>query len=289
LATKKHKQVAGLILKLALSILGIVWAYSRINIQQLSDILYQSQYHWLAPALIFYVLSKIISSFRLTTFFHQTGVKISQIEGMRLYWVGMFYNLFLPGGIGGDAYKVVLLNKYRKAKWKSTTGIVLYDRLTGLLALVMICGLFIPILFPHIWVIGIFISLFALLSGFLFTYFFFKKLMQTFVRATILSILLQSIQIGAAWMLFMALHSYPVDAGYLFLFLVSSVVSVLPISIGGIGAREFAFVWGASYLNVSSEICVAFALLFFLITACASLPGGFVREKNIFHESDIDE
>jgi hypothetical protein len=40
----------------------------------------------------------------------------------------MFYNLFLPGAISGDAYKVVLLTRKYDVSYKKITAAVLLDR-----------------------------------------------------------------------------------------------------------------------------------------------------------------
>jgi len=37
----------------------------------------------------------------------------------------MFYNLFLPGGIGGDGYKIYLLNKLSNKSIKSLTTVTI--------------------------------------------------------------------------------------------------------------------------------------------------------------------
>ena len=50
----------------------------------------------------------------------------------------MFYNLFLPGAISGDAYKVVLLTRKYDVSYKKITAAVLLDRFSGLLALGLI-------------------------------------------------------------------------------------------------------------------------------------------------------
>jgi hypothetical protein len=43
----------------------------------------------------------------------------------------MFYNLFLPVSISGDAYKVILLKKIYDAPYKKTTSAGLLDRFSG--------------------------------------------------------------------------------------------------------------------------------------------------------------
>ncbi len=59
----------------------------------------------------------------------------------------MFYNLFLPGSISGDAYKVVRLTKDFNVAYKKTTAAVLLDRFSGLLALGLLLGVFWAIAF----------------------------------------------------------------------------------------------------------------------------------------------
>jgi uncharacterized membrane protein YbhN (UPF0104 family) len=60
---------------------------------------------------------------------------------------------------------------------------------------------------------------------------------------------------------------------YLFVFLLSSVVAVIPFTIGGIGAREIAFLYAAGYLNLDTSLSIALSLLFFFITVLVSLTG----------------
>jgi uncharacterized membrane protein YbhN (UPF0104 family) len=60
---------------------------------------------------------------------------------------------------------------------------------------------------------------------------------------------------------------------YLFIFLISSIVSVLPLTIGGIGSRELVFLYGALWLGLEEDRSVGISMLFFLITAFVSLLG----------------
>ena len=56
---------------------------------------------------------------------------------------------------------------------------------------------------------------------------------------------------------------------YLFVFLLSCLAYVLPF----IGAREMAFVFGASYLGLDTDISLAISLLFYFALAGASFLG----------------
>jgi hypothetical protein len=60
---------------------------------------------------------------------------------------------------------------------------------------------------------------------------------------------------------------------YLFVFLISSIVAVLPLTLGGIGSREVVFFYGALWLGLDQHTSVGVSMAFFLITAIVSLGG----------------
>lgn len=65
------------------------------------------------------------------------------------------------------------------------------------------------------------------------------------------------------------------------LFLISSLVSIIPFTVGGIGAREMAFVIGANLIGSKPEVCVALSLIFYFISAVVSLSGALYIIKPI--------
>ena len=61
---------------------------------------------------------------------------------------------------------------------------------------------------------------------------------------------------------------------YLVLFMISSIVSILPISLGGIGLREITFVYGALLIpSIDPELGVAFSMICYIINALISFTG----------------
>jgi len=60
---------------------------------------------------------------------------------------------------------------------------------------------------------------------------------------------------------------------YMFIFLISSIVAVLPITIGGVGSREVTFMIGAQLLNLDINLSIALSFLFYIITAVVSFFG----------------
>ncbi len=59
----------------------------------------------------------------------------------------------------------------------------------------------------------------------------------------------------------------------------SSVVAVLPFTIGGVGARELVFLYGYQYLEIDKPTAIAFTILFFASTAITALLGIFYSYK----------
>ncbi len=194
----------------------------------------------------------------------------------------MFYNLFLPGGIGGDGYKIYLLNKRFKVKAKRIFWAILLDRVMGLLALFCLAAglaLFIPIPTVYnnfVWLlIPLAVLAFFLLIRFWFSYFqpiFFKTLGQSF--------LVQLSQVIAAIFILMSIQTYDQTTQYIFIFLVSSIVAALPITIGGIGSREVTFLLGAEIMNLDISNSIALSLLFYIISALVSLVGIYYNIKS---------
>jgi len=90
----------------------------------------------------------------------------------------------------------------------------------------------------------------------------------------------QVLQVLSAYFLFRALGGKGMEAGYLLVFLISSIVSMLPVSIGGAGLRELTFLYGSELMHLDTNISVSLSLLFYLISAFVSLFGIFYSLKS---------
>ncbi len=280
LGTINKKRLLKLIIKAGLTVLAVYVVVNKIDVQQTGSILMKAKVFWFIPAFLFFNFSKWISAIRLNTFFKSIGLYLDQFYNLKLYYVGMFYNLFLPGGIGGDGYKVYLLNKYHKKPVKILIGATLLDRISGLVALLFLALLF--CFFVDLTFLGQYINM-AILGltliiypvYYLFYRIIFKKFLQSFHRSNLQSLGVQAGQVISAFFLLWALDINVLYLEYLVLFLLSSVVAVLPFTIGGVGARELVFVFGANYLMIDKNTAVAFSILFFLVIVFSSLGGIF--------------
>jgi hypothetical protein len=265
------------LLKIGISAALLYFIFTKIPFSEVLTIVRKSQPLFVFGALLLFVVSKIIAAFRVNLYFHEIGVPLTQKSNLKLSLLGMFYNLFLPGGIGGDAYKGYYIKQHFDVSTKKVVAVLLLDRLSGLLLLFVFACLLgitieVPELQPFNWLIGLCIPLSVLIFWGL-QQRFFTYVLPVFWRSTALSSLVQLAQLGCILLILQALNIQVSTLEYLFIFLISSIVSVLPLTIGGIGSRELVFLYGALWLGLEEDRSVGISMLFFLITAFVSLLG----------------
>ncbi len=244
---------------------------------------------WLLLGCIFFNLSKLISAFRLQHFLRSIGIFLTNKTSIKLCYVGMFYNLFLPGGIGGDGYKVYYLKKtHEDGSLKNIFLAALLDRINGVLALLFFAILFFKFtslndLMKDQWMNVMYVPALLLFYPVLFLIYklILKRFLSTFFATNAMSLGVQLFQLVCSYFLLLSLGITTHHIDYLELFLISSVVAVLPITIGGIGVRELVFIYGFNFLPIEKNPAVAFSLLFFIVTAISSLLGSFVRMDEV--------
>lgn len=273
-----HKKLLTLTLKITLSLIAIYLVIGKIDIEETKTIFTSLNYYWLILGLFFFTLSRVIGALRLNLYFSQIGLNISEILNLKLYYLGMFYNLFLPGGIGGDGYKIFFLHKHFQIKKTSLLKATVLDRISGLFALLFLVGIFFSFSsftdyfkFNAIWAIILACIMFPL--SYLFTSIFSKTFLTIFTSSTVYAVLVQGLQVISALFILYSLNENAHIFDYLTIFLISSVVAVLPISIGGIGARELTFIYLLGFLNQEYTIGIALSIIFFLYTFFSSLWG----------------
>jgi len=281
---KRLKTWLKFFLKVALSATALYIVSKKIDINETWTVISSVRISYLFIAIIFFIFSHVISAYRLNMFFIQIGIKITSLQNLKLYSIGMFYNLFLPGGIGGDAYKVIILKQNKEVTTKKLVSATLLDRISGLVAL--FCLTIILLLMSsaksnfqyHNWM---YFSILLLPLAYVAYYLLLKLFLNYFIPAfgltNVYSWGKQIFQLLAAFFLLKSLFIEAHFVDYLSLFMVSSVVAVAPISIGGVGLRELAFVYAYQFFMIDKNTAVAFTLLFFIITVFTSFIGGFIN------------
>jgi len=248
----------------------------KIDLRAASEAFLRAKWILLFLAVVLYTVSKLVSAYRLTIYFDNIRLKVPQLKNLQLYWLGMFYNLFLPGSISGDAYKVVILNRVYGSSIKKTTSAVLLDRFSGLLALGLILAAYGLFVLPNNF------ARFPLVTGavaavwiaWITIRFLFRDFLPGFWSTLLWGLVVQLSQVACIYLI-MASLSIPFNQhAWVFIFLAASVISVLPISLGGgLGTRELVFVEGARYFHLNEQLGLEISLLFYFTSLLSAIWG----------------
>jgi glycosyltransferase 2 family protein len=314
-ADRKISGYAFLFLKIGVSSALLIYLFSKIGgMEVIRNIVLVSPVTFVAAALL-YIVSSYISSLRWRLFLPNT-------LGMRwifsTYMTGAFFNVCLPSTIGGDAVKIYYLSRKLSdpGRGKIKPGMneyaaisvasVFMDRYTGLAALLLIgmtgtiAGYQLLAESPALWVTpSLFVAFVVGSVLFLrfrfgsrikfimnmyayFTPYFGKK--QVLAKALLYSVILQLIVVLSVYILARGL-SIEVTFLQLLVFVpLISLISLVPISISGLGLREGAYVFFLSSIGVRNDLAMTLSLLHFLSVAAASLWGfyEYLRFKHLF-------
>jgi uncharacterized membrane protein YbhN (UPF0104 family) len=287
--TKASSSIKSKVIKTAVQLLLTVAALaivlSKTDTAKLASLMSHANPWHLLGAILFFNISKIVNAIRLNRFFTSIGLRLSAWYNLKLYYLGMFYNLFLPGGIGGDGYKIYVLKKNHGLTVINIFNAVFWDRVSGIFALIFLSALLIipssfAALYPGemlwIWVIaGVAYPLSLLL-----TWLFYRQFMSVFLITAFESLVIQATQVISAWFILMAMSATAHQIDYLAIFLISSVATILPLTVGGAGAREVTFFYALNHLGLDVNTGIALSLIFFAISAISSLVGILAKMKH---------
>ena len=269
------------IFQIIVTVFFIYYTLSKIGLHKILEVVKSADLLFILFASIVYFLSQIISSERLWFILKENNLIISSKENIKLYMIGIFYNFFIPGGVGGDAYKGILMNKKFQWSLKKIYKLLILDRLIGfgvIICLILVFSGFILDLK--------FISEFKFVLAPLYTLLFFvgKVLVQkifdneiVYTRSFFISHIIQILQFGSIVLILFSLGVTNNYFTFLYIFLISSVLSIF--SFGGIGIREYVFFTLASNTAVSPDIATSVGLIFTFSALISSVPGLFFLIK----------
>ena len=265
------------IIQLSISILFVSLTIYKIDIRSLITIFNKIDLHFFLLSPIAYFISQIIASERLRNLLKISDFKLTFFENGKIYLIGIFYNFFIPGGIGGDIYKTYLFKKIYNWEVSQTIKIIIKDRLIGLGVLFILLVFLDNNLILKLNLFNkIILSLILFTMGSIITKVIFEN-NNGFVKSFFLSIAVQLFQFIS---IILILFSLKIDSNLveiLFVFIISSILSVF--SFGGIGIREYIFYSAAYVLTISEELSTSIGLLFTISAVICSIPGFYFSIK----------
>ncbi|MCA1751085.1 MAG: lysylphosphatidylglycerol synthase transmembrane domain-containing protein [Cryomorphaceae bacterium] len=273
-----------LAIKIGLSALAMWVVFRKVELTEVWELVRQSNVSLLLLALVLFNVSKWLSAYRLQAILKAINIDLGMRFHMQLCYVGMFYNLFLPGSVGGDGYKVVYLNKRFPTGLRLLVASMLYDRASGgavLLSMAFAFGIFVT---PYFDWFPEYSNLMTLIFAglcipalFLGTRLVFPSFWSARYPVLLWSVGVQGVQVLCAYAILLAFGVSELFMLYFVLFLASSLASMLPVSFGGVGLRELVFVYAAQYLPIDETPAVSLGMMYFVVIALSSFVGIFIK------------
>ena len=305
---KKFKPAVILLIKLLVSGGLIAYILMRIHIERSFHTLVSAKLSLIVLSLVVYLFAQVLSAVRWTVLVRPLGIKTPFKDLVSYYLIGMFFNLFAPGTVGGDVSRVYYLVKDQPRDDQGRTVptvraamSVLMDRAIGMVVLVWMgaAGL---LLFPSYPVPAAIRSLTLMLAfGFAICTVLIPVLRRVLPEdgnslivklrlvlrsyrahwhaiavGILLSLIVHLIQ---AWMHLVMGRALNLAIPFSFCLIVYPLVgtfAAIPISLNGLGLREGGYIFLLGLIGIDSENGIAFGLLLFLIVATDSLIGGII-------------
>lgn len=307
LRTKRVRSLAGRGLRLTVSLALIGLIFYKMDLARFVGLMRQADLARLALALLLVIAAVVLSAYKWQRLLVVQGVDASLLRLTAFYFVGLFFNNFLPTSIGGDVVRIYDLARYTGRSAEAAASVISERVLASVaLGLVALAGL----LFSQgranqfAALIGIFcvlllLLLIALLTGRRWGPWVAQRLPDPWSLKSrargflsgisacvsdpcalawviLLSIGFQALVVLINHAIFQALGNQ-VSLAYCLLFIpIIMAISLLPISINGLGVREGAYVYFFGQIGLSAAEAVAASLLFFILVALASLIGGVI-------------
>lgn len=293
--------------RVALSVTALVLLLREVGSADVVEVLKDAGPGYLGAAFLLFLLGIVIRVFRWRALLHGLGVTPPFRLLLKLYLVGNFFNTVLPSGFGGDVVRVVELAQQNRQS--AAVGTVIVDRLTGILSLMALGLAVLPFtqglapwlvwMFVVIAIVGLFGGA-LLLEGRLLRRITARLLQarlpqalslagqgkladiyaavsgsgaRAIWQALALSTLFNLVNIAIYWLCGLAV-GIEVPLGFYFVFVpLLSLTLLIPISVGGLGARDWVAQPLFGSVGVPDAVAAGMTLLVYAVTLAVGLIG----------------
>lgn len=289
---------------ITLAILSVI-AY-KIDLTTVLNVVRNMQPQYLIFALVMQLLSAALASYRWYLIMRRLHFGQGPLFYLKSYLKGSFFNQALPGGIGGDAYRVVECAALGNGKKAAFYGVLL-DRILGLIGILLL-NLIANIAHPGLLPVAMFHLLNAIALGGISAVVVFAMLgkidrfagykltrhmheisadlrrvyhdQRAIALHSVLSVLIHFVSMLAVYFI-----GIGVGLNYsllTFLVLVPPVMllTIAPISLAGWGVREGGMIGLFMLIGADKALVLSMSVLYGLVLLAASLPGLYLFLTN---------
>jgi uncharacterized protein (TIRG00374 family) len=301
------------VLKVAVSVGLIAYLLSRVGIEDLVEVMRSASanYVYLLVALLLYFGAIAVGAVKWQILLNAQGISVPLGSLLSFTFVGLFFGNFLPTNVGGDLVRGYDLARHTQLPAETAIS-VLVDRMMGLIAFVFVavvmallvvysegqvalwevaaiaalvllalCGVFAIMLSDRLRaqmrrLFGIsflsrLVPLYDRLSTALSAY---RRSYAALAVCFCISILVLTIGSVVNYLISLSLGG-GISLLHIFLFTpLITFVLLIPISLGGIGLNQSAYVFFFNLVGVPEQRSLAISLIMQAIIIISSLPGG---------------
>ena len=300
------KKLFSFLLRFFISSALIIFVFSKINLKHVISCVRDANIALLAFSLSLHFLGVLIGSSRWSILLKSYGINLSQKDLYRLYMIGSFFNTFLPTSIGGDAVRMYKVSSLTDKRAQAVTSVFI-ERFIGMLILYIISFFSYISYFKFKEEKELFLTiLFLLLTSIFFIAFILTPLSEKLVKKIPSSFLREKIdkihyslkhtvkdkkslfmvflyttllQVNVVIYFFIISIAIKIKLSIVIFFLLIPIiltVTMLPVTIGGIGLREGGFVFLFSRFGVLPEKALTLSILGYFISLVFAGFGGLV-------------
>ena len=294
-----------------------------VDLRELGSTLGSVSPRLLALGVLVFLIANMVSISKWSLIISAQGDRVSFFYLTTLFYIGLFFNNFLPTNFGGDVVKAFKLSR-TTGHGAEAAGSVVLDRVSSVLALLLIAVvpalielrllgtgillLVLGMLLLLVLLIGLFASeraarrlggLFRAdpfgvrkhLRSFYYSLHEFRGHKSTMLWVILISLAYQVLQVLTVYVLALAL-GIGVPLVYYFIFIpIVLAVSMVPISLNGLGVRELTWVVLFGQVGVSQAEAISMSILAFLVMTVVSLAGGvfYMFDRSVPSRDQVSE
>lgn len=301
------RTVAGWILRAFASAVLLWLVVRKLDLPTLGQLFRHIHWGWFTVAFGVMLGNRLLSCARLILLVRAKNLNSDPKEVARIVLASEFFGSFLPASVGSDVIRLYSLSCHTNNTPESASA-VLMERGTGVIVLLFLGCIGALWAWPHLRDhhivaaalipsgVGLVVSLAALNERLvsamarwvgLHGHHFVHKLLEwqraihayryqqgVVWRAIGISLAIQLLRIASAYFVGLALGARTSFLWYAAFIPLILLISLLPISIGGLGVRENAFVYCFGQVGVGSAMAFGISILAHALSVIAHAPGG---------------
>jgi len=148
LSPPKQRFPATLLIRISVGIALLAFLFTRhADIGSVSRLIRNASLPWVIFAIFLSASGEVITAYKWRRLIAHIGGNLPILKAIRASFIGMFYNNFFPGSVGGDIIRVLLVSREAGGKARATASAFM-QRNTGLAGLFVV-GLPATFLWPR--------------------------------------------------------------------------------------------------------------------------------------------